>query len=52
MSLEFTQNELEEDLKSVKKKITMIKSEMKELTEDPLDSNLVSVKLIKLKDKS
>ena len=51
-SLEFTQNKLDEELISVKKDITKIKSEMKESTEDLVDLNLVSDKLIKLEDRS
>ena len=51
-SLEFTQNKLERELKPVKKNITKIKSEMKEFTEDLLDLNLASDKLIELEDRS
>ena len=51
-SLEFTQNKLDEGLKSVKRDITKIKSEMKESTEDLGDLNLVSDKLIKLQNRS
>ena len=51
-SLEFTQNKLERELKPVKKNITKIKSEMKEFTEDLLDLNLASDKLIELEDTS
>ena len=41
-SLEFTQNKHDKELKPVKKDITKIKSKMKGLIEDLLDSNLVS----------
>ena len=51
-SLEFTQNKLDEELISVKKDMTKIKSEMKESTEDLVDLNLVSDKLVKLEDRS
>ena len=41
-SLEFTQNKHDKELKPVKKDITKIKSKMKGLIEDLLDSNIVS----------
>ena len=47
-SLKFTQNKLNEELKSVKKDITKIKSEIKEL----IGSLLVFEKLIELEDRS
>ena len=50
--LEFTQNEPDGELKPVKMDIIKIESEMKEFTEDFLDSNLASDKLIKSEDKS
>ena len=51
-SLEFTQNKLDKELQPVKIDIIKIESEMKEFTEDLLDSNLVSDKLIELEDRS
>ena len=49
-SLTLTQNKLDEELKSVEKDITKIKSVIKQLTEDLLDHNLVSDKIIELED--
>ena len=45
-----TQNKLDVELKSVEKDITKIKSVIKQLTEDLLDHNLVSDKIIELED--
>ena len=49
-SLTLTQSKLDEELKSVEKDITKIKSVIKQLTEDLLDHNLVSDKIIELED--
>lgn len=51
-SLEFTQNKPDGELKPVKMDIIKIKSEMKEFTEDFLDSNLASDELIESEDRS
>ena len=44
-SLEFTQNKFDEELAIVKSNIKKLKSDMKEITEDLLDSDKVSSKL-------
>ena len=49
-SLTLTQNKLDKELKSNEKDITKIKSVIKQLTEDLLDHNLVSDKIIELED--
>ena len=51
-SLEFTQNKFDEELAIVKSNIKKVKSDMKEITEDLLDSDKVSSKLIELEDRS
>ena len=51
-SLEFTQNKPDRELKPVKMDVIKIESEMKEFTEDFLDSNLASDELIESEDKS
>ena len=51
-SLEFTQNKLDKELKSVKKDVKKIKIEMKELTKALSDPNLVSDRFIKLEHRS
>ena len=51
-SLEFTQNKFGEELAIVKSDIKKVKSDMNEITEDLLDSDKVSSKLIELEDRS
>ena len=51
-SLKFTQNKFDEELAIVKNNIKKVKSDMKEITEDLLDSDKVSSKLIELEDRS
>ena len=51
-SLKFTQNKFDEELAIGKKNIKNVKSNMKEMTEDRLDSDKVSSKLIELEDRS
>ena len=51
-SLEFTQIKFDEGLATVKSNINKVKSDMKEITEDLLDSDKVSSKLIELEDRS
>ena len=51
-SLEFTQNKFDEELAIIKSNIKKVKSDMKEITEDLLDSDKVSSKLIELEDRS
>ena len=50
-SLKFTQNKFDEELAIVKNNIKKVKSDMKEITEDLLDSDKVSSKLIELEDR-
>ena len=50
-SLEFNQNMFDEELDIVKDNIKKLKSDMKEITEDLLDSDKVSSKLIELEDR-
>ena len=51
-SLEFTQNKFDEELAIVKNNIKKVKSDMKDIPEDLLDSDKVSSKLIDLEDRS
>ena len=51
-SLEFIQNKFDEELAIGKNNIKNVKSNMKEMTEDRLDSDKVSSKLIELEDRS
>ena len=51
-SLEFTQNKFDKELAIVKNNIKKVKSGMKEMSEDFLDSDKVSSKLIELEDRS
>ena len=51
-SLKFTQSKFGEELAIVKSNIKKVKSDMKEITEDLLDSDKVSSKLIELEDRS
>ena len=51
-SLKFTQSKFDEELAIVKSNIKKVKSDMKEITEDLLDSDKVSSKLIELEDRS
>ena len=51
-SLEFTQNKFDEEFAIIKSNIKKVKSDMKEITEDLLDSDKVSSKLIELEDRS
>ena len=51
-SLEFTQNKFDKELAISKNNIKSVKSNMKEMTEDRLDSDKVSSKLIELEDRS
>ena len=51
-SLEFTQNKFDEELAIIKSNIKKVKFDMKEVTQDLLDSDKVSSKLIKLEDRS
>ena len=51
-NLELTQNKFDEKLAIVKNNIKKVKSDMKEITEDLLDSDIVSSKLIELEDRS
>ena len=51
-SLEFTQNKFDEKLAIVKSNIKKVKSDMKEITDDLLDSDKVFSKLIKLEYRS
>ena len=50
-SLEFTQNKFDEELAIVKNNIKKVKSDMKKITEDLLDSDKVSSNLIELEDR-
>ena len=51
-SLKFTQNKFGEELATIKSNIKKVKSNMKEIIEDLLDSDKVSSKLIELEDSS
>ena len=51
-SLEFTQIKFDEGLATVKSNINKVKSDMKEITEDLLDSDKVSSKLTELENRS
>ena len=51
-SLKFTQNKFDEELANVKSNIKKVKSDTKQITEDLLDPDKVSSKLIKLEDRS
>ena len=51
-SLEFTQNMFDEELAIAKNNIKKVKSDMKKATEDLLDSDKVSSKLIELEHRS
>ena len=51
-NLELTQNKFDKKLAIVKNNIKKVKSDMKEITEDLLDSDKLSSKLIKLEDRS
>ena len=51
-SFELTQKKFDEELAIVKNNVKKVKSGMKEITEDLLDSGKVSSKLIELEDRS
>ena len=51
-SLKFTQNKIDEELAIVKNNTKKVKSDMKEITEDCLDTDKVSSKLSELEDRS
>ena len=51
-SFKFTENKFDKELAIIKSNIKKVKSDMKEITEDLLDSDKVSSKLIELEDRS
>ena len=51
-SLKFTLNKIDEELAIVKNNTKKVKSDMKEITEDLLDTDKVSSKLSELEDRS
>ena len=51
-SLKFTQNKIDEELAIFKNNTKKVKSDMKEITEDLLDTDKVSSKLSELEDRS
>ena len=51
-SLKFTQSKIDEELAIVKNNTKKVKSDMKEITEDCLDTDKVSSKLSELEDRS
>ena len=51
-SFKFTKNKFDKELAIIKSNIKKVKSDMKEITEDLLDSDKVSSKLIELEDRS